>query len=191
MVETKQEETQQEFFKEFSGEAKRVERFVSLQRTQKPILLNTSIEQVILAGIVLILAACLVFFLGVVRGRHLSASEPVKTLKVSPLVRTPQTAVLARAVPANPERLPMKPPPVSAAPQNLDKPYTIQLVTYKKKDLAEREMASLRRSGLSSMIIPSGDYYQVCAGRYSNKEEAKKDLQFFAAKYKGCYLRRG
>ena len=70
------------------------------------------------------------------------------------------------------------------------KPYSIQLVTYKKAEYAEKEMKALKRAGLFSVIIPSGDYYQVCVGQYASSEEAKRDLAFFAAKYKGCYLRR-
>ena len=76
MTDIKQGETQKEFFGEFSGEPQRVERFPSIQKTQKPILLNTSAEQVLLAGIVLILALCFTFFLGVLRGRALQ-TEPV------------------------------------------------------------------------------------------------------------------
>ena len=70
------------------------------------------------------------------------------------------------------------------------RPYSIQLVTYKKKEYAEKEMKTLRRSGFFSTIIPSGDYYQVCVGQYASNNEARRDLAYFRVKYKDCYLRR-
>ena len=51
-------------------------------------------------------------------------------------------------------------------------------------------MNVLRAQGLYSFIIPSGEYFQVCAGQYASKEEAKKDVARFSAKYKDCFLRR-
>lgn len=71
-----------------------------------------------------------------------------------------------------------------------NKPYTIQLVTYKKKEIAENETALLRRQGFFSAIIPSGEYYQVCVGQYADKAEAARDLKTFSARYRDCYLRR-
>jgi len=176
MAEIRIQETQQELFQEFSEKSNRPERLPSVTKTQKPILLSTNIEQIILAGILLILSFCLMFFLGVLRGQSLSRS------------RTP-VAIETRT--AEPE---IKPPsaPAAALPvgQNLNKPYTIQLVTYKKKELAEKDVAEFRRRGVAAMIITSGDYYQVCAGQYFNKEEAKKDLKLFSARYRDCFLRR-
>lgn len=70
------------------------------------------------------------------------------------------------------------------------KPYTIQLVTYKRQDLAEQDVAYLRSKGYYATIIPSGDYFQVCAGQYASKEEAKLDIKRFQARYKDVFLRR-
>ena len=181
-METKPQESQQELFLEFSKEPKKAEPFLPLRKTQKPILISTHLEQLILAGILTILAACLVFFLGVLRGKSLSVSRPVPS---SPPMRVPARPVpLLQKTPA---------PAVSTVPllivPDSRKPYTIQLVTYKKKDYAENESALLRRQGFFSIIIPSGEYYQVCAGQYANREESEKDKGMFSARYKGCFLR--
>ena len=195
MTEIKPDETQQEFFGEFSKEPKRPERLSFVPKTQKPILVNTSAEQIILGGIVLILAGCFIFFLGMIRGKSLSAqwkAERVVQQGVMPKPsgktleeKTASTVLLAKPVTAIPNN--SQTPLVT---QNLAKPYTIQLATYKKQDLAEKEVAALRRAGFFSFIITSGDYYVVCAGQYENKDGASKDLKFFGSKYKGCYLRR-
>ncbi len=190
MPDLKPQENQQELFPVFSGEPRKAERFPSLGHAQKPILISTNAEQLILAGIVLVLMSCLFFFLGVLRGKAIAPRERV--------------VVSAPAVSAA-QRLPQKVAPfvattvLSSIPQkasgntitiDISKPYTIQLVTHKKKSYAERDVSALRRGGFFSFIIPSGEYYQVCVGQYQNKEEAQKELRFFAGKYKDCFLRR-
>jgi hypothetical protein len=173
-------EGQQELFTEFQGEKKQPARLSSWTGSRKPVLVSTSVEQLILALIIAILAACLVFFLGVLRGRSLSPPPKPAPAAGSPALRPVSPAPATR---------PAGVPPAILV-QDADRPYTIQLVTHKRKDLAEREASMLRSSGFFSVIIPSGEYYQVCAGQYLNKEDAKKDLRFFSAKYKDCFLRR-
>lgn len=172
MAEIKSQETQQEFFQEFSGAARKSERFPSLPKSIKPILINTTLEQLILAGILSILVLCLVFFLGVLRGRALT---PVQRIVVTERMVPVQTTAAPAAMPVV---------------NDPSKPYTIQLVTYKKQDLAKRSIAELRKKGYHATVIPSGEYHQVCVGVYRSIEEAKNDLRLFASTYKDCYLRR-
>ncbi len=207
MKDIHQEEKQPEFFNEFSRAEKKPERFPSLNKAQKPILVSTNAEQLIFSGIIAILVLCGVFFLGVLRGKSLRA--PVfSAAPVSAAARAPRTtahAAMPRVQPARPiaagEGRTGGPPasalketaPVPAKGREVSpavKPYTIQLVTYKKKDLAEAEVAGLRRKGFYSAIIPSGDYFQVSVGLYATKEDAKKYLRYFGSRYKGCFLRR-
>ena len=194
MAEIDQEETQQELFVEFAGAAKRPERFIPQPKVNKPILLNTSVEQIILAGIALILVCCFVFFLGVIRGKSLN-SKGIEIVSVKKEIvaqipaQTPPKTV-SQPLSLNPANRVVS-SPISKEPETANsKPYTIQLSTYKKRDLAEKEVVVLRHSGYYSTIIQSDDYYQVCVGQYATKDEAKKDLKIFSAKYRGCYLRR-
>ncbi len=203
MSDTRNEETQQELFLEFSERPKAKERFPSIARPYKPILFTTSLEQIILAGIIIILLCCFMFFLGVLRGKSLLQKEMGLTVAGPSKPRIPQT-VPAKAVPKSmpvvkaavtQSRPSLKAPAVSLTPKplatpDITKPYTIQLVTYKKRDLAEKDVAMLRKNGLYAFIIPSGDYFQVCEGQYATKEEAKKDLKLLSGRYKDCYLRR-
>ena len=174
MTDAKQGETQQEFFDNFSKTGKGPERPPYDPKFQKPILVTTSLEQIILAGILLILAACFVFFLGVLRGKVISG----KTVEL-PNAPVAGSHVVVGVSPA-----------VVVVSNNSVKPYTIQLATYKGRDMAEKEAADLRRGGYSSLIVPNGSFFEVRVGEYANKEEAKKDLKFFASRYSGCYLRR-
>jgi cell division septation protein DedD len=104
-----------------------------------------------MAGILFILALCGVFFLGVMRGQALSrpASDPP-----SP----PRAKVVAQAAPVSRPAGAVTVPaaPAVAVREAPSKPYTIQLVTHRKKELAEAEMNALRAKGYYSFIIPSG-----------------------------------
>lgn len=175
------EESQRELFQEFSGERKAAERFPSIQKTQKPLLITSSLEQIVFFGIVAILVGCFIFFLGMVRGRSLARQETAMPKELSsPAAALPGPKAALQA--------PAQPPPPPA--QDLTRPYTIQLVTYKKRALAEKEASALRKNGYFSTVLSSGDYYLVCAGQYASSDEAKKDLARFSAKYKDCFLRR-
>ncbi len=199
MIENRPPETQQELFREFSREPKKPERFPGIQKAHKPILVSTSVEHVLLGAILLILAGCFVFFLGVLRGKSLagvsgvSAAPPVAQRPAGPLpVRMQTVRVAAPETASAPPAVSQTPQPARATEARRDsgKPYTIQLVTYKKRDLAEKEVAALRRSGFYSAVIPSGDYYQVCVGQYAGMDDAKKDLKLFGSRYKDRFLRR-
>ncbi len=217
MNEIKQEEVQQELFNEFSDEPKKQGPLPGISKPQKPILISTSTEQIILISIIFILVSCFIFFLGVIRGKSLG--EKVQGQNVAPQdyvppVQNAAKPIAVKAIPvkqqaAAPAPLAVKPSVFSAKPAevktqpipapttksalaalNLSKPYTIQLTTSKKKDLAEKEVDAIQKKGFFSFIIPSGEYFQVCVGQYATKDEAKKDLKVFGSKYKDCYLRR-
>ena len=176
MSDLKTQENQRELFSHFSSEPPAAERAPLIAKTQKPILISTTMEHLLLAGIVFILVFCLVFFLGVLRGRATKSSvilQPAAaSLRQAPLPVRPVVAV---------------PAPAAAVTA---KPYTIQVLTTKNKDYAENEVGLLKNSGFAGLASQSGSYYVVCVGSYTGKEDAKKDLSRLAARYKSAYLRR-
>ncbi len=178
MLENRDQESQQEFFGEFSKQAERPERLPALAKSQKPVLISATSEHILVACILLILAFCAVFFLGVMRGKSLARLEPAPVKTVLPVPATAPKPVSAAVAPPRPRV-------VVADPA---KPYTIQLVTHKKRDYAESEIRLLKQKGLSAFILSSGDYFLVCYGQYENKEGAKKDLAAFRGRYKDCFL---
>ena len=187
-------ETQQELFKEFSDTPQKPERLPGLAKTQKPILISTTLEQLLMVGIVSVLVFCGIFFLGVLRGKSLT--HPIMASQASTRPSLTTRMALPAAVPATvPQQVKtgqVQPPTRQVAAATVlspDKPYTIQVVTHRKEEFAEQEVSRLRRMGYASFIIPSGEYFQVCAGQYTNKNDAKKDLVFFASKFKDCFLR--
>ena len=171
-MDDKPRETQPDLFQEHGAVSQKTERFPSIIKTHKPILISTTLEQLLTASVVAILVLCGIFFLGVLRGKGLNKTE-IQTMQIPP----------AAARPAN-RPLTVLTPPFTA------KPYTIQLAMYRKKEYAEAEMGALKKMGFTSFLISGGGYYQVCIGQYASKEDAKKDLSRFASKYKDSYLRR-
>ena len=183
MSDLKTQENQRELFSHFASEPPAVERAPLIAKTQKPILISTTMEQLLLAGIVFILVFCLVFFLGVLRGRATKSSVILQTA-AAPLRQAP-LPVKTAPLPVRP--VVAVPAPVAAVTA---KPYTIQVLTTKNKDYAENEAGLLKNSGFAGLASQSGSYYVVCVGSYMGKEDAKKDLSRLAARYKSAYLRR-
>src|ERR1041385_8424281 len=95
----KETQAQQELFSDFSAQPRAAERVPSIAKTQKPILISTTLEQLLLVGLISILVFCLVFFLGVLRGRSLAApvskSAPVSAPPMKP---APEISMPAKGV---------------------------------------------------------------------------------------------
>ncbi len=201
MTDTRQEELQGELFPSLSEDAKPIDRIGAAHRAQKPILLSTSLEQILLMVILLILSYCAVFFLGVLRGKSIVQLEPRARVIARPTVAMPAAEAPRVTLSAPiPTRIPQTTQtPVTATPQvtilatpaiNPAKPYTVQLVTYKNSDLTKSEISYWKKRGYNAFASLSGNYYVVYAGQYANKEEAKADLAVYKKKYKDAYLRR-
>lgn len=207
MNEGKPQENQQELFSDFAPpqQQQRVERAPGISKAPKPILISTTLEQLLFAGLILILVFCLVFFLGVLRGRYIAgpqfssarvAVQAPAPVQAQPVVRREAAPAPVRTVPVStPVRaaavsVPTVASSAPSAASTAAKPYTIQVLTTKKKAYADTETSSLRARGVNGWMMRSGEYYVVCVGYFKNKEEAKKDLSSLKGKYSSAYLRR-
>ena len=68
--------------------------------------------------------------------------------------------------------------------------YTIQIASYKSKDIAQREILTLRQKGVEGFIVVKGEYLIVCVGKYNAKSDAEKVLSKVKSKYKDALIRR-
>jgi len=66
----------------------------------------------------------------------------------------------------------------------------VQLISYKDKAKAEKEAAHLASEGYGAFIMPSGEWFQVCAGGYETFGGAEAAKKNFEKKYKGCFVRK-
>jgi hypothetical protein len=68
--------------------------------------------------------------------------------------------------------------------------YTIQVATFKNKQLVLREAKLLSKEGLNPMIFAKGNYIVLCVGKFSNQESAQPLLIQLQRTYAGCRIRR-
>ncbi len=186
---------QQELFDEFVVVKKTRGRFFGvLNKFNKPLFpqhrlnISVSYEVLIIALIGAVLAVSVVFSLGVERGRGLSGKDIAIEEPVMPETVEPVSVQVAEA----PE------PVVPAVPVAVETPkpaagsssYTIQVASYKAKDMADKELSRLKSAGYSAEVIKKGSYYILCVGSFENKSSANKTLAEMKKKYKGCYTRK-
>ena len=195
-------EYQRELFGEFKEEKGKFEKIADkIARRKQRLGIHVPLENIVFAGIIFILCVVVAFALGIERGKRYT-----KGLKLEPLAAREEETVIVSEEKKNAPRIELatieiaqirredepaaKPVKNETAAEPKDLPYTIQLIAYKKKPLAERERDRLLDKKIGAFIIPSGKWYQICAGAYGNMQDAKRALAGFSEKYKGCFIRR-
>lgn len=201
---------QQELFDEFVIREKRKGKLFGAFKFKKPIFpqhrltLAFSYEALIITLIGVVLAASVLFSLGVERGRSLEYSSgaspagavgPVTETTLNEIKITPATDTAVEQpveVQKQAEVKPEKKPEIKKATPlpSADKPFTIQLVSCKTRASAEKELSRLKSKGHSSDILKKGDYFIVCVGSYAKKELANQALPYWERQYKGCIVRK-
>jgi len=189
----KESAVQKELFEEYrtpKDKAKR--RQTILPRSFKP--LSVSYEQAVFMAIAAIMLMVLVFSLGVERGKRLAgAAAPKKDApdkqasdkeyKTSAAVK--EDVAVAQQDTKRPAPLPEK--EKKAVKSDL---FTIQVIAYRSKKSAQRELERLSEKGYKPFIITGGGYYQVCVGEYANKDESKNDFLELKKSYKDSFIRK-
>jgi hypothetical protein len=178
---------QQELFDEFIVVKKtRGNIFGALNRFNKPLFpqhrLNLSVPYEVLAVVLigLLVLGAIVFALGVERGRSLAGTDVSAPAAAS----APEPVV---AVAVEPVAVPVAEESVKAPAL---KPYTIQIVSYKARDTADKELARLKSQGYSSEVVKKGNFYILCVGSFESKDSAKQTFAEMQKKYKGCIIRK-
>jgi len=70
------------------------------------------------------------------------------------------------------------------------KPYTIQVATYRSKELAQKEGIKIKGKGFPVVIIGVNGTYQILVGEYSTEKDARQALTMFKKTYTGSYIRK-
>ncbi len=181
------EQRQSELFEEFKKEKGKFEQFASkITGKQQKLYVSQPLENVIFASIIVMLSIVVSFALGVERGKNINR-EGREVVEAPP----EETITLAAIEVTGPEAK----PPQTRAPvpekNNVKARYTIQLVSYKSPDQAEKEKNKLLNKNIDAFIMPSGNWYQICAGGYKDMDEAKSALKKFKLDYKDSFIREG
>lgn len=128
----------------------------------------------------------------------LSAPEKTAALNSS-VVKTP-----AASAPLNEINQTKKAPVAASAPSSSSlrvketpnpspsssKPYTIQVASFKDNQYAQKEASVLKNKNLDSFVMTKGNFFIVCIGKFSKKEEANGLLSKLKRTYNDCLVRR-
>ena len=180
------DESQKEFFEEFKSEERGLKRIAGrIAQRKKSSHIYLSIENTVFITIVILMALVISFALGVEKGkRHVVAVPEEIEPAPAPILKDAPEPEPKRVAPATP----------AAAPQEVAKEaaviYMVQLISYKEKRKAEKEIRTLSGKRIEAVIAPSGEWFQVCAGRYENFDKAEKAKKEFEKTYKGCFVRK-
>jgi hypothetical protein len=170
------EEYQKELFQEFNKEKSRFEKLTGrISQRRKRLYLNVPLENLIVVVIVLIMSVIVAFAIGVERGKRIGAGLPQAAPKAPAVHRTaqrpaPQTEKIELAPITIDKRAEEKTVPATRNVRSELRPYTIQLVSYKEKGLADKEKARLLKKNVEAFVVASGKWYQVMAGRYKTMQ---------------------
>lgn len=186
-------EEQREFFEEFKRPKRGVERFRAKYASHKRFFVTLSVENLVLASIIIIMVVVLSFSLGVERGKGISSTAGTRLgTGVSKINRKSRSVLSAEKTrpkdsAAEASRHAME-GAVSLTKDEVSR-YTIQVATFSEETTAIKVIDSLKKQGFSAFILSNKGKFHVCTGRYSTKKEAVADLSKFKDRYGDCFVR--
>lgn len=158
-----------------------------------------------LLGLILVLLAG--FCVGVERGKRMGPEPAVFNLagvatarENNPVTEAPPVMPSAARASAPRKALPVIPAGVSpapapavradaAAPAGSKGGFAIQLATYVGQDAAQEEVKRLVKRGIRAQVLKQGRYYELRAGGYRSKSEAKQALVTLRGNYPDAFMK--
>ena len=162
-----------------------------------------SLENMIIAGIFILMGVVFSFSVGVERGKKIALANSFKNVYSNVLSIPKEKAVAAPAaktstlktlnqapaaipVPQESNTYEVQPP---AAPVETGS-YTIQVASFKQLEFAQQEAEGLRKKGYEIFVLPKGNYSIVCVGKFLRKDDAGVTQTRLKKTYKDSMLRR-
>lgn len=167
-------------------------------------------DNIIIAGIVIVILLTLFFSLGVERGRKLinpsgdsaQVNQGKGEGRLTDLPAAKQMPIEQLLPEQSEKESMMMKPSVMDSPQKIVAPaqesisgsgvsrYTIQVASFKEMEYAQREAADLKKKGYDILLLPKGGHVIVCVGKFTNKEKAVVTQNRLKKQYKDCLVRR-
>ena len=170
-------EKQQELFTEFKDRETKKKFFGKGLLPDKTLAIFLTRERLILTALGFIVILAIMFAFGFECGKK-TAAPPL------PAVSTKERNLFKPA-------LKSRPPEVKKEiPRQTIKPYTIQVATFKSKEIMQEEVAKLKSKGFSTTVIGINGLYEVWVGEYADMNEATKALSLLKKTYKDCLIRK-
>ncbi len=179
-------EYQKELFEEFKKEKGKFRKITDkITQRQPKFYIHVSLENIVFAAIIGIMCIVVAFALGVERGKRFTVLAGMARKEA------PVEAVFEEEISVSETEVAPRDAGASDSKSDNETAFVIQLISYTQKERAESEKKRLMDKKIDAFIMPSGKWYQVCAGGYSAISEARKALEGFKKDYKGCFIRRG
>jgi cell division septation protein DedD len=153
-------------------------------------------DHLMVGAIVGLIGLTVVFACGVERGKRVSRAE-----HAAPLLGPRATADSAAtqpsrpATPANttpaPATVPAAAPTSSPAPTKLARgpSFAVQVVTYRQRPLAQREMQRLQSRGERVFLAMTDGHTRVLIGPFDSKGDARSKSAQLRSRYRDCFVR--
>jgi len=157
--------------------------------------LTLSVESLVIFAILGIMVALFSFSLGVERGKHIAAQSLDERVSAAWNVGA-RTIAVAAAVPVGVESpgarsfAEQKPGNIHGFVLGMGNRYTLQAATYGNGEYARQDALLLKGKGFQSFLIKSGQYWLLCVGNFTNKENAAAFLRKLPGQYRSSQVRR-
>lgn len=148
--------------------------------------LKVAYEDLLFAGLGLVLVMLAGFCLGVERGKQLGLPAPT-------MAQVSAGTAAARPLPtveASVHSPPPAAPSAAAASQRAEGGYGIQLATYAGQASAQEEAQRLARLGISCAVTRHGRYLELRAVGFHTREEAEAALAGLRKTYRDAFIKR-
>ena len=172
-------EYQKELFQEYNRRRTSLEKIRDKITRRRRMYIHVPLENIVFITIVGIMCVIVAFAFGVERGKRLAK---IVTAFNDEDISLPEIEIKLEAV-KHEER-------EKESASIADKPYTVQLISFKDERRAIEERDGLLAEGIDAFLIPSGNWYQVCAGYFDSMNDANSKLKSFSERYVGCFIRR-
>jgi cell division protein FtsN len=196
-------EKQPELFNEFSDAGIKNKPFGKGIFPERTFTLTFTHEKLIMLAIISILTLAVVFVFGFEKGKKgrlakNSAAQPI-IAKSLPAAQSAPVAKVSKAEYKTPSQSQQSAQQVrkqateetkKVSVSTLVKPYTIQVATFKSRELMQQEAIKLKKKGFATVVIESDGKYRICVGEYANSKEALQTLSALQKIYKDCFLRK-
>lgn len=162
-----------------------------LRRRDEPLrLMRLRQDHAVLLLMVGLVGCSVVFAWGMERGKRVARRE--RPLLAAPTA-TRQASVATREAGSPPTREAQTATAVAEAPADV-KPtatsaFVVQVVTYRRHELADQELQRLQRQGEPAFIRKKQDKTVLYVGPFSTKEHASAKLTSLRKRYRDCFIR--
>lgn len=176
-------QVQKELFDEFTPSQKRRQPRNAFNPKPKKVF-TLFFEHLVLVSIGVIMIAVVAFSLGVEKGKRIAKKEGYD-------ISVSVNGVNEKASSKEVEHVEAAPVEVIEKPQvQLPERYTIQVASFVKKEIADKEASLLKAQGFDGFVLEKGKYSILCIGRFASRDNASKEQKLLRKKYSDCLIRK-